>query len=115
MVHITYKINDESPKEIDAFNFRGNNLCVKKTITPPDTSSSFDLELAISHNGVIKTRNFTCIKQYEGMYFDPDNQDFHDNILDTEMSLNDFEKKNMITDFRVGVFVVLVCCFMYYF
>ena len=57
----------------------------------------------------------SCIKQYEGMYFDPDNQDFYDNVLDMEICLDNFKKKNMITDFRVCFFVILVCCFMYYF
>jgi len=59
MVHITYKINNNTPVEIADFNIEETNLYLKKTITPPDTSSSFDLELVISHNDVIKTRNFT--------------------------------------------------------
>ena len=59
MVHITYKINNNTHVEIADFNIEETNLYLKKTITPPDTSSSFDLELVISHNDVIKTRNFT--------------------------------------------------------
>lgn len=115
MVKITYQINDGPLNEITDFVVEGSNLCVKKNFTPPDTSSSFDLELTISHNNVTKTRNFTCIKQYADMYFDPDNDDFYDNVLDMEISLEDFNEKIFITDYRVGIFVVLVCCVMYLF
>jgi hypothetical protein len=116
MISATFKINNGSNQHINNIHIQPHKkkslISINHEIIPPDSSSFFDMEVTITYNNLIIKRNYVCVKQYGDKYFDPNNEDFYDNFLSIEISIDDIvSKRNNILIFAcmIAVCALLSC------